>query len=146
MISPVAIPFTISAIVMFLSNRRSFACLVTAICSGVFMVFSFAISITFFVVRISIIHNYSSLNIITCLSYFSYSIDKIFQRIYTVIVHSRVNHYADWHGGCTFYLERHLAHRQRRFKMARCVADRRYCEQYLYTVNIHGIRVLSILI
>ena len=28
-----------------------------------------------------------------------------------VIVHSRVNHYADWHGGCMFYLEWHLAHR-----------------------------------
>ena len=44
-----------------------------------------------------------------------------------VTVHSRVNHYADWHGGCTFYLEWHLAHRQRRFKMARCVAGHRYC-------------------
>ena len=28
-----------------------------------------------------------------------------------VIVHFRVNHYADWHGGCMFYLEWHLAHR-----------------------------------
>ena len=46
-----------------------------------------------------------------------------------VTVHSRVNHYADWHGGCTFYLEWHLAHRQRRFKMARCVAGRTSCEQ-----------------
>ena len=59
--------------------------------------------------------------------------DKAFHFLYRknvfFTVHSRVNHYADWHGGCTFYLEWHLAHRQRRFKMARCIAGHRYCEQ-----------------
>ena len=28
-----------------------------------------------------------------------------YKRQNSVTVHSRVNHYADWHGGCTFYLE-----------------------------------------
>ena len=46
-----------------------------------------------------------------------------------VTVHSRVNHSADWHGGCMFWLECISPHRQRRFKMARCVAGRTSCEQ-----------------